>query len=52
MQVNINNADPYSNLLKSCATDANKFFLLTNANQIVTTFDTIGTSLAQLHLSK
>jgi Flp pilus assembly protein TadG len=52
VQVNINNADPYSNLLKSCASDANKFFMLTNADQIVTTFDTIGTSLAQLHLSK
>src|SRR6185437_15594234 len=52
VQVNINNSDPYSNMLKSCASDANKFFMLTNANQIVTTFDTIGTSLAQLHLSK
>lgn len=52
VQVNINNADPYSNLLKTCASDPSKFFLLTSADQIVTTFDTIGTSLAQLHLSK
>ena len=29
-----------------------KFFLLTSANQIVTTFDTIATSLTMLHLSK
>jgi Flp pilus assembly protein TadG len=52
VQVNINNADPYSNLLKTCASDVNKFFLLTDATQIITTFDTIGSSLAQLHLSK
>jgi hypothetical protein len=52
VQVDINSADPYSNLLKTCATDTNKYFLLTDASQIVTTFDTIGTSLAQLHLSK
>jgi Flp pilus assembly protein TadG len=52
VQVNINNADPYSNLLKTCASDSNKFFMLTSADQIVTTFGTIGTSLAQLHLSK
>jgi Flp pilus assembly protein TadG len=52
VQVDINNSDPKSTLLQNCASDANKFFLLTSANQIVTTFDTIGTSLAQLHLSK
>lgn len=41
-----------SSTLKDCATDSTKYFALTNANQIVTTFETIGTSLAQLHLSK
>jgi hypothetical protein len=39
-------------LLKTCASDVTKFFLLTDATQIITTFDTIGSSLAQLHLSK
>lgn len=51
VQVNTG-SDPTSNLLKNCATDVNKFFLLTSANQIVTTFNTIGTSLQQLYLSK
>jgi len=51
VQVNTG-GDPTSNLLKNCATDVNKFFLLTSANQIVTTFNTIGTSLQQLYLSK
>jgi Flp pilus assembly protein TadG len=41
-----------SSVLQTCASDANKYFALTNANQIITTFNTIGTSLAQLHLSK
>ena len=40
-----------STVLKSCATDSNKYFALTNANQIITTFETIGTSLAKLHLT-
>jgi hypothetical protein len=51
VQVNTD-GDPTSTLLQQCASDASKFFLLTSANQIVTTFDTIGTSLAKLHLAK
>jgi Flp pilus assembly protein TadG len=41
-----------SSVLQNCATDANKYFALTNANQIITTFETIGASLTQLHLAK
>jgi von Willebrand factor type A domain len=41
-----------STVLQNCATDANKYFALTDANSIITTFDTIGTSLSKLHLSK
>jgi Flp pilus assembly protein TadG len=41
-----------SSVLQNCATDADKYFALSNANQIITAFDTIGTSLTQLHLTK
>ena len=51
VQVNTD-GDPTSTLLQQCASDPNKFFLLTSANEIVTTFATIGTTLQQLHLAK
>jgi len=51
IQVNTG-GDPTSTLLQNCATDSKKFFLLTSANQIVTTFNTIGTNLSQLRISK
>jgi Flp pilus assembly protein TadG len=51
VQVNTG-GDPTSSLLQQCASDPSKFFLLTAADQIVTTFQTIGTSLTKLHLSK
>jgi hypothetical protein len=44
-------------LLQNCAgspgkyPDSTKFFLLTSANQIVTTFNQIGTSLSQLRIA-
>ena len=40
-----------STVLKNCASDSSRYFALTNANQIITTFDTIGTSLARLHIT-
>jgi Flp pilus assembly protein TadG len=40
-----------STVLQNCATDASRYFALTNANQIITTFDQIGTSLARLHIT-
>lgn len=53
IQVNTSSpADATSSVLKNCATDADKFFQLTNANQIVTTFNTIGTSLSQLRVAR
>jgi Flp pilus assembly protein TadG len=53
IQVNTSSpADPTSTVLKNCATDTSKFFMLTNANQIVTTFNTIGTSLSQLRVAR
>jgi Flp pilus assembly protein TadG len=50
VQVNTG-GDPTSTLLQSCASDAGKFFLLTSAGQIVTTFGQIGTSLSKLRLA-
>jgi hypothetical protein len=49
--------DPTSTLLQSCASsngqpDPSKFFLLTNSNQIATTFTTIGTALSQLRVAQ
>ena len=50
--------DPTSGLLKNCAgssgkyPDADKFFLLTSANQIVATFQQIGTKLSNLRISQ
>lgn len=51
IQVNTD-GDPTSTLLQQCASTADKFFLLTSANQIVTTFSAIGTALSQLRLAK
>ena len=49
VQVNTDN-DPTSTLLKGCASDASKFFLLTSSVQIVRTFGQIGTALSNLRL--
>ncbi len=51
IQVNTDGS-PTSQLLKNCATDSSKFFLLTSSNQIVTTFNTIGTNLSRLRIAK
>jgi uncharacterized protein YegL len=50
VQVNTG-GDPTSTMLKNCASDSNKFYLLTSATQIPTTFSQIGTALTQLRLS-
>ena len=51
IQVNTGD-DPTSTLLQSCASSSDKFFLLTSAGQIVTTFNTIGTNLSRLRVVK
>jgi Flp pilus assembly protein TadG len=44
--------DPMSTMLKDCATDPdNGFFLLKSADDIVTTFESIGTALSDLRVS-
>jgi Flp pilus assembly protein TadG len=50
VQVNTG-GDATSTLLQDCASDPGKFFLLTSAIQIVTTFGQIGTALQNLRLS-
>jgi hypothetical protein len=44
--------DPTSTLLQNCATDSSKFFLLKSASEIITTFQTIGTTISKLHIAK
>ncbi len=51
VQVNTDGS-PTSTLLQNCASDSSKFFLLTSANEIITTFNTIGTNLSQLRVAK
>jgi hypothetical protein len=51
VQVNTG-GDPTSTLLRNCATSSDKFFLLTSANQIITTFQKIGTALSQLRIAQ
>jgi len=45
-------ADPTSTVLQNCASSPDKFFMLTSSTQIVSAFNTIGTQLSQLRLSK
>jgi hypothetical protein len=42
---------PMSPLLQNCATDSSKYFYLTSASEVVSTFNTIGTNLSNLYLS-
>jgi hypothetical protein len=51
VQVNTG-GDPVSTLLQNCASSADKFFHLTSANQMVATFNQIGTNLAKLRIAK
>ena len=50
IQVNTDN-DPTSSVLQNCASDSSKFFVLTSASQMVTTFQAIGTT-SGLYISK
>lgn len=50
VQVNTG-GDPTSTLLQNCATDPSKFFLLTSATEIVTTFNAIGTNISKLRVA-
>jgi hypothetical protein len=51
VQVNTG-GDPTSQLLKDCASSPDKFFLLTSADQMVATFNHIGTALTNLRVAQ
>jgi Flp pilus assembly protein TadG len=51
IQVNTG-GDPTSTILQSCATDTGHFFMLTSASEVVSTFNTIGTSLSKLRVAR
>jgi hypothetical protein len=51
IQVNTG-GDPQSAVLPACATDSSHFAMVTTSNQIITTFQTIATKLAQLRIAK
>ena len=51
IQVNTDGS-PTSTLLRNCASDSSKFFLLTSSSQIVTTFNQIGTNLSKLRIAR
>lgn len=44
--------DPTSTVLQYCASGADKFFLVTSSSQVLTVFNSIGTSLAKLRVAK
>ncbi len=50
VQVNTG-GDPTSTILQNCASDISKFFELTQANEIVNTFQQIGTQITNLRVS-
>lgn len=50
IQVNTG-GDPTSTLLQNCASAPDKFYLLTSAQQIISTFDNISFKITQLHLA-
>jgi Flp pilus assembly protein TadG len=53
VQVNTSTpADPTSTVLQYCASTPDKFFMLTSSSQILTAFNSIGTSLAQLRVAR
>ena len=51
IQVNTG-GDPTSTLLQNCASGPDKFFMLTSASAILTTFNSIGTNLTKLRVAK
>jgi Flp pilus assembly protein TadG len=51
IQVNTS-GDPTSQVLQYCASGTDKFFLITNANQTVAAFNSIGTSLSKLRVAR
>ncbi|MGB7458329.1 MAG: hypothetical protein WBM51_22040 [Pseudolabrys sp.] len=51
IQVNTG-GDPASTMLQTCASSTDKFYLLTAADQMTATFNTIGTNLTKLRVAQ
>lgn len=51
IQVNTG-GDPTSTLLQNCARDQNKVYLLTQADQMTATSDTVGTELTKVRVAQ
>jgi hypothetical protein len=51
IQVNTG-GDPTSTMLQNCASSTDKFYLLTSADQMTATFNTIGTNLTKLRVAQ
>ena len=51
IQVNTG-GDPTSTVLSYCASGSANFYMLTSANQVISTFNSIGTSLAKLRIAR
>jgi hypothetical protein len=52
IQVNIGRMDPLSTMLQQCASKPEYFFHLTTTGEVATVFNSIGTTLSQLRLSR
>jgi Flp pilus assembly protein TadG len=53
IQVNTGSpGDPTSTVLQNCASSPDKFYIVTSSSQIVTAFNSIGTSLSQLRVAR
>lgn len=50
--VDLNGTNGNSTVMQNCATDANHYFDLTTSGQIISTFNQIGQTLANLHVSQ
>ena len=51
IQVNIDNADPKSQVLQDCATNGN-FQMITNSNQTSDAFNNVLTQISKLRVAK
>lgn len=52
IQVNTGSKDPLSTVLQGCATDSSKFFMLTDPDDIITTFNSILTDISKLRIAQ
>ncbi|WP_315833403.1 TadE/TadG family type IV pilus assembly protein [Bradyrhizobium prioriisuperbiae] len=51
IQVNVGSVDPQSAVLQGCASDTSKFYMLTDPDQIITTFNSILIDISKLRIA-